>query len=164
MADPRRASEPDPSFSPAQPSPGSRPLEFGPDDVHALRQHLALCQEFLSLVERENQALRTSQSFRPTEFIELRKGLLPRLNQSYKKLEEVRGFWQRLSSTQRQQFPEVTLLLRQTQDIIMKIVLLDRENEQAMLRLGLAPSGNSPSANRQRPNFVAELYRRTNLR
>ena len=116
------------------------------------------------MVERENQALRTSQSFQPAEFIELRKGLLPRLNQSYKNLEEVRGFWQRLSSTQRRQFPEVTLLLRQTQDIIMKIVLLDRENEQAMLRLGLAPSGKLPSPNRQRPNFVAELYRRTNLR
>jgi hypothetical protein len=86
------------------------------------------------------------------------------LRQSYKRLEEVRGSWQRLSSTQRQQFSEVTLLLRQAQDIIMKIVLLDRENEQAMLRLGLAPSVKLPSANRQRPNFVAELYRRTNFR
>lgn len=116
------------------------------------------------MVERENQTLHASQPYRAEEFIESRKGLLPRLNQSYKRLEEVRGSWQRLSSVQRQRFPEVTVLLRQTQDIIMKIVLLDRENEQAMLRRGLLPSAPLPSTNRQRPNVVAEMYRRTNLR
>ncbi|MGD0060177.1 MAG: hypothetical protein ABSD58_12245 [Verrucomicrobiia bacterium] len=116
------------------------------------------------MTERENQALHASQPYQPEEFNESRKSLLPRLNQSYKSLKEVRGSWQRLSSAQRQRFPEVTLLLRQTQDIIMKIVLLDRENEQAMLRLGLVPPTQLPSANRQRPNFVAEMYRRTNLR
>jgi hypothetical protein len=123
-----------------------------------------LCQEVHALVEREHQALHAPQPYRPEEFDASRKSLLPRLNQSYKRLEEVRGSWQRLSPAQRQRFSEVTLLLRQTQDIIMKIVLLDRENEQAMLRHGLVPSAQVPSANRQRPNFVAEMYRRTNLR
>src|ERR1700689_1263137 len=140
MADPSGAREPSQSFSTSQYPSHSQSVGFGTDNIQTLRQHLMLCQEMLSVVERENQALHTSQPFQPAEFIELRKGLLPRLNQSYKSLEEVRGFWQRLSSTQRRQFPEVTLLLRQTQDMIMKIVLLDRENEQAMLRLGLAPS------------------------
>ena len=42
----------------------------------------------------------------------------------------------------------------------MKIVLLDRENEQALLRRGLVPTTQLPSVNRQRPHFVAELYRR----
>jgi len=42
----------------------------------------------------------------------------------------------------------------------MKIVLLDRENEQALLRRGLVPPTQLPSVNRQRPHFVAELYRR----
>ena len=116
------------------------------------------------MVERENQTLHASPMYPAEEFIESRKSLLPRLNQSYKRLEEVRGSWQRLSSAQRQRFADVTLLLRQTQDIIMKIVLLDRENEQAMLRRGLVPSAPLPITNRQRPNFVAEMYRRTNLR
>jgi hypothetical protein len=52
------------------------------------------------------------------------------------------------------------MLLRQNQDQTMKIILLDRENEQCLLRRGLVPTRELPSANRQRPNFVADLYRR----
>jgi hypothetical protein len=42
----------------------------------------------------------------------------------------------------------------------MKFILLDRENEQGLLRRGLVPPRQLPSVNRQRPHFVAELYRR----
>ena len=41
-----------------------------------------------------------------------------------------------------------------------KIILLDRENEQGLLRRGLVPPRELPSVNRQRPHFVADLYRR----
>jgi hypothetical protein len=51
--------------------------------------------------------------------------------------------------------------LRQSQDVVMKIVLLDRENEQAMLRGGLIPVSQLPSLNRQRPHFVSDCYRRS---
>ena len=51
-------------------------------------------------------------------------------------------------------------LLREIQDVIMKVIFLDRENEQALLRKGLVPAKHLPSANRQRPHFVADLYRR----
>ena len=164
MANPSRPGEPDISPSELRYATDSDPVGFGAADIHALRQHFVLCQELLSMVGRENQALHAPQPYRSEEFTDIRKSLLPRLNQSYKRLEEVRGSWQRVSPAQRQQFPEMALLLRQNQDIIMKIVLLDRENEQAMLRRGLVPSTQLPSANRQRPNFVAEMYRRTNLR
>ncbi len=43
----------------------------------------------------------------------------------------------------------------------MKIILLDRENEQAMLRKGLIPASQLPSVNRQRPHFVSDCYRRS---
>src|SRR5208283_5746550 len=103
----------DPDVSPSAPQSGSDvdPIGFGSDDIHVLRQHFLLCQELLSMTERENQALHASQPYQPEEFNESRKSLLPRLNQSYKSLKEVRGSWQRLSSAQRQRFPEVTLLL-----------------------------------------------------
>ena len=52
------------------------------------------------------------------------------------------------------------MLLRQNQDLTMKIILLDRENEQSLLRRGLVPPRELPSVNRQRPHFVADLYRR----
>jgi hypothetical protein len=50
--------------------------------------------------------------------------------------------------------------MRQNQDLLMKILVLDRENEQALLRHGLVPVRDLPSVNRQRPHFVAQMYRR----
>ena len=58
------------------------------------------------------------------------------------------------------QHGEIPALLRQNQDLIMKIIVLDRENEQALLRRGLVPPKHLPPAERQRPHFVANLYRR----
>ena len=68
--------------------------------------------------------------------------------------------WLQLSPAERRRNTAVVALFRQNQDLIMKIVLLDRENEQALLRRGLVPPTQLPSVNRQRPHFVAELYRR----
>jgi hypothetical protein len=86
--------------------------------------------------------------------------LLPRLNQSLNQIRQHRATWQSLSPTDRAQYPEVPGLLRQNQDLIMKIIVLDRENEQALLRKGLVPPRQLPSVNRQRPHFVADMYRR----
>jgi hypothetical protein len=68
--------------------------------------------------------------------------------------------WQKFSLDERARHPEIGMLLRQNQDLTMKIILLDRENEQSLLRRGLVPPRELPSVNRQRPHFVAELYRR----
>jgi hypothetical protein len=40
------------------------------------------------------------------------------------------------------------------------LLLLDRENQQEMLRHGLVPATQLPPAASQRPNYVAGLYRR----
>jgi hypothetical protein len=114
----------------------------------------------LTLVERESRALRAAEPFPAAELQQARKDLLPRLDQSYKSLKEVRIFWQSLSAAERARQGEAAALLRHCQDTMMKILVLDRENEQAMLRRGLLPASQLPSANRQRPHFVAELYRR----
>jgi len=114
----------------------------------------------LTLVERESRALHASQPYPAEEFQQARKDLLPRLDQSYKGLKEVRIFWQSLSAAERAHQGETATLLRHCQDAMMKILVLDRENEQAMLRRGLLPTSPLPSANRQRPHFVSELYRR----
>jgi hypothetical protein len=42
----------------------------------------------------------------------------------------------------------------------MKFFILDRENQQAMLRRGLVPVRHLPPAAAQRPHFVAGLYQR----
>jgi hypothetical protein len=125
-----------------------------------LKKHLALCQELLATVEREAQALRRTDNPSLFEFFQLRKNLLPRLNLSLDTLRRHRVQWQRFSLDERARHPEIGMLLRQNQDLTMKIIVLDRENEQALLRRGLVPPRELPSVNRQRPHFVAELYRR----
>lgn len=128
--------------------------------VADLRGHLALCQEILTLVENESHLLHHSDAGPSFESYQAKKNLLPRLNQSLNQIRQHRATWQRLSPADREQNPEVPGLLRQNQDLIMKIIVLDRENEQALLRKGLVPPRQLPSVNRQRPHFVADMYRR----
>ncbi len=134
---------------------------ISPGEISAhLHRHWTVCRELLAIVEREAQSLRHADNPPPFEYYQLRKNLLPRLNQSLDTLRKHRVSWQKLSLDERARFPEIGMLLRQNQDLTMKIILLDRENEQGLLRRGLVPPREQPSANRQRPHFVAELYRR----
>jgi hypothetical protein len=128
--------------------------------VEDLRQHLVLCQEILAVVERESLSLRDAAKPPEFETYQTKKNLIPRLNQSLNQIRLHRTAWQKLSLNERTQHPEVPGLLRQNQDVIMKIIVLDRENEQVLLRKGLVPVRHLPSANRQRPHFVADMYRR----
>jgi hypothetical protein len=128
--------------------------------IGELQARLTLCQEVLGVIEREGAALRRTDNPPLFEFFQLRKNLLPRLNQSLDTLRKHRMSWQKFSPDERARHSEIGSLLRQNQDLTMKIILLDRENEQSLLRRGLVPAGELPSVNRQRPHFVAELYRR----
>ena len=117
-----------------------------------LKARLALCQELLRGLEHESQALRRADNPSLFEFHQLRK-----------KLRRHRVNWQKVSPEERARHPEINALLRQNQDLTMKLIVLDRENEQSLLRRGLVPARELPSANRQRPHFVAELYRRQGM-
>ncbi|HEV7925642.1 MAG TPA: hypothetical protein VGR14_09810 [Verrucomicrobiae bacterium] len=128
--------------------------------IETLNEHLRVCQELLQATEQEGQALRRTDKPSLSDFYQRKKNLLPRFNQSLDCLRKHRVDWQRLSLDERASWPEVGMLLRKNQDLTMKIIVLDRENEQALLRRGLVPPRELPSVNRQRPHFVADLYRR----
>lgn len=125
-----------------------------------LRAHLALCGEILAVVELESHELRQSGAPRLDSVTGRKNNLLPKLTQSLDRIRQRRMQWQRLDARARGAVPEIPALLRQNQDLIMKIIVLDRENEQALLRKGLIPARQIPPANRTRPHFVADLYRR----
>jgi flagellar biosynthesis/type III secretory pathway chaperone len=131
-----------------------------PEIIDTLLEHMAVCQDLLGVAEREGQALRRADQPSLFEVYQQKKNLLPRLNQSLDGLRKHRVNWHRLSLDERARQPEVGSLLRKSQDLTMKIIVLDRENEQALLRRGLVPARELPSVNRQRPHFVADLYRR----
>lgn len=129
--------------------------------VDELQHHLGLCQEVLTLAQQDSQSLQ-DPAVSSCGAVQLRKELLARLNESVEALRARRRYWQQESAAERA-LPEVVALLRQNQDVIMKILLLDRDNEQRLLRRGLVPSRHLPPAARQRPHFVADLYRRNGL-
>jgi hypothetical protein len=126
----------------------------------ALRTQLALGEELLAVVARENGALREGGDFSSSDFFQQRKKLLPLLDRSLGGLKKHRQDWLRLTPVERGRHPEIAALIRANQELIMQIIVLDRENEQALLRRGLVPPRQWPSAHRQRPNYVASLYRR----
>ena len=139
----------------------SLPAPTDPAAIAAnLRAHFALCEDVLAIVTRENQALRGPGEHPAFDFYQERKNLLPRLDQSLQQLKQHRQTWQRFTPADRARFPEIAALLRSCQDLIMRVIVLDRENEQGLLRRGLVPPRHLPPMQRQRPHYVADLYRR----
>lgn len=132
----------------------TQPVITADEIIAVLRHHHALCREILTVVESEHRALGGAET------AVARKILLPRLTESLAQLKAARTAWLALSADERRQQPASAALMRQNQDLIMRILLLDRDNEQALLRQGLLSANHLPSAQRQRPHFVADLYRR----
>ena len=125
-----------------------------------LRQHQVICRDLLTLAERESQLLRHGQAVALTEIYDTRRILLPRLSDSLERIRRHRQDWQTLTLTERAAQPEINFLVRQVQDLTMRVILLDRENEQGLLRRGFVPAREVASVTPQRPHFVADLYRR----
>lgn len=121
-----------------------------------LTQHHSLCHEILALAERENRLLRDAESSATFEVVQERKSLLDRLNASLLSLKDLRHKINAGANVP----AETRKLAQQVQELIMRILVLDRENEQFLLRRGLIPARHVPPAARQKPHFVAELYRR----
>ena len=133
------------------------------DITTLLRQHLDLCQEVLLVIEQEGQALRQDPVPPLAALQKTKKDLLPRLNESLDAIRRQRVPWQAASPAERARHPDAPALLQRTQDLVMKIIVLDRGNEQALLRRGMIPVRELPAANRQRPHYVAGLYQRSRV-
>lgn len=135
-------------------------MNFVPQMLADIRGLQAVCRELLGLAERESQLLRFDHTGEMREASATRRLLLPRLNEAVERARQHRLAWQALSAEERSAQPEIGFLVRQVQDLIMRVILLDRDNEQGLLRKGLIPAREIPSSQLQRPHFVADLYRR----
>lgn len=134
--------------------------EFQSGFVQDLRAHLMVCEEIMNLAVRENQALSNPPGYSSFEFYQSRKNLLPRLEESLMALREWRHRWQQAGPGERAGGSDVKALFQSVQSLLMKVLLLDRENQQALLRQGLVPARQLPSSAVQQPHCVADLYRR----
>lgn len=128
--------------------------------LQSLREHHTICEELLALVSKEKMIWQNPEATASSEVHQAKKNLLPRLERSVDHLKVCRVEWQRMTPEERAQNREIGELLKQTQNLIMKIIVLDRENEQTLLRRGFGTPAKRTPPTRQQPHFVAELYRR----
>jgi hypothetical protein len=130
-----------------------------------LRAHHEVCREFLALFTEENSALRGAQAWSSAGFDDKRKRLLPQLESVLIRLRSCREQWSQMNVGERARCGEINQLLRDIQHLLPRLLLLDRENQQEMLRRGVVPAAQvsavaqNATAN-QRPHFVAGLYQR----
>jgi hypothetical protein len=126
-----------------------------------LREHLGLCETALALAAEENRALAGAGDYQPFEFHQKRKALLSGIDSSLLRLRTWRRAWQQVDPADRDRCAEVKPLFQKIQDLLMRVLLLDRENQQALLRRGLVPPKHlSLAAGPQPSHYVASVYRR----
>jgi hypothetical protein len=134
----------------------SEPLETLVDE---LQEYFKICDEVHFIVRRENQLLKSLDPKGIYQYQQSRKDLLERLTDGQMRLSIHKTSWLRVPSNIKAKHPEVAALIRQSLDLIMKTIVLDRENEQLLLRHQMVPANRLPPANRQNPHFVARLYK-----
>lgn len=128
-----------------------------------LQGFAGICREALSLARHEHQALSDHADYPHVEFYQKRKALLADVEAMLPKFRSHRIAWQQISRSQREQFTELKQLFQNIQGLLMRIMLLDRENQQTMLKRGLVPTRHLPATASQQPHYVADLYRRNSL-
>ena len=130
-----------------------------------LRTHHEVCREFLALFAEENAALRGPQTWNSGVFADKRKHMLPQLESVLIRLRSCREQWSQMNVGERARCGEINQLLRDIQNLLPRLLQLDRENESEMLRRGVVPAAQMAAAAQtavasQRPHFVAGLYQR----
>ena len=133
-----------------------------PELMRDLRALAALCEEALALAVQEHQALAGAGDYQPFEFHRLRKDLLGRLDPLMMALRRWRQLWRQNSAVERDRHSDVNTVIQMLQDRLVRILQLDRENQQALLRRGLVPARHVTSCAAPSSSFVANLYRRHN--
>lgn len=124
-----------------------------------LLEHIEVCRAVYHVVEREARALHSpGQSSEFAHTNNTRKKLLPLLDRSIEKIRLHRSIWEKIPARHREKQVRIKTLLTQGQDMIMKIISLDRDNENSLLKRGAIPARQIPSSKRQQPAYVAGLY------
>ncbi len=128
--------------------------------AEALREHLGVCGDLLLLAQEEAEALRQPGPFPAARLQAARKDLLVRLESSSRLVASQRNRSGQLSVEDCESPTELVDLVQTTLDMIMRVLVIGRENEESLLRRGLLPARSLPRAEQSQPSFVALTYQR----
>jgi hypothetical protein len=123
----------------------------------AVRAYAQLADEMLALAAEENRVLVSNDEYRSTEFHARRKALLSRLVVTLNLLRA--GRLAASNNGQREQFKDVKLLIGNMEDVLARILVLEHENQQALINRGLFPIRHFADRCHQ-PHYVADVYHR----
>lgn len=130
------------------------------DSLDALRGFEAVCRELLALARREYLALNGRGQYRPGQFDQQRKDLIPRLQAVFTGLRAWRHSRSRGRSPTAHDEDEMQALIRRIGGVCSCILALDRENQQTLLRRSVGAAVRAPGPVAGPPGYVAGLYRR----
>lgn len=118
-----------------------------------IRLHIELCEEAHSLMLEENRVIRETGAAPDEVFLKRKQALLPRLEESLDRLKSIRREGAVISESARIQ-------IEAAQKKLMKIFMLDRENEQLLLRsaMPIARAGAAPVVRRISPQTARKAY------
>jgi hypothetical protein len=116
-----------------------------------LQQHLSLCERIYDLILDENQILKTTGKSPDAPFLERKRSLLQLLDASLEKLRTG-------GEASEPQTQAASILINKAQQVIMKTLLLDRENEQMLLKYTMGDA--HPPQERVKPTLgsLQRLY------
>ena len=114
----------------------------------------------LLLAQKEAEALRQPGSFPAGRIQAERKELLARLEASSRAVAAQRSRRGQSNAPGCATRPELADLVQTTLDKIMRVLVMDRENEASLLRRGLLPPRALPRVEQSEPNFIALTYNR----
>jgi hypothetical protein len=126
----------------------------------ALEKHLAWFQSTAEAFTADNEQLNRGERLDWPEFTARRKKVLNDLGDVVVSLREQRLVWEKLAAGRADQHPVLGPLLSANTNMIMKLVVLNREFEQLMLRHGLLPANYLPALPPQEPHFASKVYQR----
>lgn len=124
---------------------------MSPEEV--IRRHITLCDDALALMLEENRTLRNTGNPPEESFLERKRSILPRLDESLERLKSLREQGNPVGEQARRQ-------IEAAQNKLMKIFLLDRENEQLLLKvtMPIARMGAAPVIRQVSPQKAREAY------
>ena len=124
---------------------------LNPEEV--IRSHIVLCDDVLALIMEENRMLRSTGAPPQEDFLARKRTLLPRLDKSVEALRLVRESGAPIGDTARRS-------IEVAQNKLMKIFMLDRENEQLLLKatMPVAKMGAMPVIRQIPPSKIRRTY------
>lgn len=115
-----------------------------------LREHVRLCSDLHDLFIEEGQLMRSTGAAPSEEFLDKKKGFVSILDKGLELLKEI--------NESSEPIPRgLEPLVKECRDKIMKLMMVDRENERLLLKTSLQPKMKTAHA-KLAPGQVARAY------